>query len=167
MGGPPGQRPPGPPPPGASSAGPSGQQHQGQGQGSKQAQQAQDDKKRKVGYVRSAGGDKWIDPTLAEWPENDHRIFVGDLGNEVTDELLARSFNRYPSFAKAKIVRDPRTKKSKGFGFVSFLDVVDFAKAMREMNGKYIGNRPCKLSKSTWDERTIKKLGPHQKKQRQ
>ncbi len=64
-------------------------------------------------------------------------------------------------------MRDQRTKKSKGFGFVSFLDVADFAKAMREMNGKYIGNRPCKLSKSTWDERAIKKLGPHQKKARQ
>ena len=24
-------------------------------------------------------------------------------------------------------------------------------KALREMNGKYVGNRPCKLSKSTWD----------------
>lgn len=51
-------------------------------------------------------------------------------------------------------MRDKRTSKSKGFGFVSFLDGNDFAKAMREMNGKYIGNRPCKLSKSTWDERS-------------
>ena len=25
--------------------------------------------------------------------------------------------------------------------------------ALKEMNGKYIGNRPCKLSKSTWKER--------------
>ena len=32
-----------------------------------------------------------------------------------------------------QIVRDPRTHKSKGFGFVSFLDSADFAKALREM----------------------------------
>lgn len=25
--------------------------------------------------------------------------------------------------------------------------------ALKEMQGKYIGNRPCKLSKSTWKER--------------
>lgn len=66
-----------------------------------------------------------------------------------------------------QVVRDGRTKKSKGFGFVSFLDAADFAKALREMNGKYIGNRPCKLTKSSWDERTIKKIGPPAKKQRQ
>ena len=41
-----------------------------------------------------------------------------------------------------------------GYGFVSFSDAVEGAKALREMNGKYIGNRPCKLRKSTWEERT-------------
>ena len=25
----------------------------------------------------------------------DHRVFVGDLGNEVTDDLLAHTFNKY------------------------------------------------------------------------
>ena len=32
-----------------------------------------------------------------------------------------------------QVVRDQRTHKSKGFGFVSFLDSADFAKALREM----------------------------------
>lgn len=41
-----------------------------------------------------------------------------------------------------------------GYGFVSFSDAVEGAKALREMNGKYIGNRPCKLRKSSWQERT-------------
>jgi len=54
-----------------------------------------------------------------------------------------------------QIVKDKRTKKTKGFGFVSFLDSLDMAKALKEMNGKYIGNRPCKLRKSTWDERNV------------
>lgn len=57
---------------------------------------------------------------LAEWDPNDFRIFCGDLGNEVSDELLAKAFRKYPSFQKAKVVRDSRTNKSKGFGFVSF-----------------------------------------------
>ena len=43
---------------------------------------------------------------------------------------------------------------STGYGFVSFSDAVEGAKALREMNGKYIGNRPCKLQKSSWEERT-------------
>jgi hypothetical protein len=42
---------------------------------------------------------------------------------------------------------------SKGYGFVSLMDGNDFAKAMREMEGKYVGNRPVQLRKSSWDER--------------
>ena len=37
-----------------------------------------------------------------------------------------------------------------GFGFASFGDPIEGAKALREMDGKYIGNRPCKLRKSSW-----------------
>lgn len=68
---------------------------------------------------------------------DDFRIFCGDLGNDVTDEMLVRVFGKYPSFQKAKVVRDKRTNKTKGFGFVSFKDPQDFIKAMKEMNGKF------------------------------
>lgn len=67
---------------------------------------------------------------------DDFRVFCGDLGNEVTDEILTRTFAKYPSLLKAKVVRDKKTNKSKGYGFLSFKDPNDFAKAMREMNGK-------------------------------
>lgn len=91
--------------------------------------------------MRTGGGDVWVDPTLNEWPENDFRLFVGDLGNEVTTDALARQFQDYKSFAKAKVVRGGWNSKSRGYGFVSFLDPFDCAKALREQNGKYLGNR--------------------------
>ena len=69
---------------------------------------------------------------------DDFRIFCGDLGNDVTDEVLIRAFSKYASFVKAKVIRDKRTNKTKGYGFVSFKDPQDFIKAMREMNGKCI-----------------------------
>ena len=68
----------------------------------------------------------------------DFRLFCGDLGNDVTDELLTRIFSRYPSFSKAKVVRDKRTNKTKGFGFISFKDPQDFIRASKEMNGKLV-----------------------------
>ncbi|EDO39989.1 predicted protein, partial [Nematostella vectensis] len=105
--------------------------------------------------VRVAGGQVWEDASLAQWDPNDFRIFCGDLGSEVTDESLTRAFAKYTSFLKAKIVRDKKSNKSKGYGFVSFKDPNDFIKAMREMNGKYIGSRPVKLRKSTWKDRNI------------
>lgn len=66
---------------------------------------------------------------------DDFRLFCGDLGNEVNDESLARAFQKYPSFQKAKVIRDKRTGKTKGYGFVSFKNSEDFIKAMREMDG--------------------------------
>ena len=112
-------------------------------------------KPKKKSVLRVAGGVVWEDETLLEWEVNDFRIFVGDLGNEVSDDALLRAFSRYPSLLKAKVVRDKKTKKTKGFGFVSFKDPQDYLKAMREMNGKYVGNRPIKLRKSSWKDRNI------------
>ncbi|OON19328.1 hypothetical protein X801_04805 [Opisthorchis viverrini] len=114
---------------------------------------AQTGKKKR--FIRVAAGMTWEDPTLAEWDPNDFRIFCGDLGNEVSDDTLTRAFNRYASFQKAKVVRDKRTGKSRGYGFVSFSDPADFTRAMREMNGKYVGNRPIKLKRSDWRTRQL------------
>lgn len=105
--------------------------------------------------VRVAGGTVWEDTTLADWPEDDFRIFCGDLGNDVNDEVLTRTFNKYPSFQRARVIRDKRTGKSKGFGFVSFLEPADFIRAMKEMDGRYVGSRPIKLRKSTWRQRSL------------
>lgn len=106
-------------------------------------------------FMRAAGGDTWEDPTLAEWDENDFRIFVGDLGQEVTDELLTKAFSRYVSFKRAKVVLDKTSRKPKGYGFVALGDPDDYIKAMREMQGHYIGARPVKLKKSCWKDRNL------------
>lgn len=109
---------------------------------------------KKKAIPRKAAGQTWEDPTLADWPENDYRLFCGDLGNEVNDDVLSKAFSRFSSFNMAKVVRDKRTGKTKGYGFVSFASPADLAAALKEMNGKYVGNRPIKLRKSNWKERT-------------
>lgn len=55
-------------------------------------------------FVRTGAGEVWIDDSLKDWPENDYRIFVGDLGKETTTEMLAKIFQVYKSFAKAKVL---------------------------------------------------------------
>ncbi|GKV12510.1 hypothetical protein SLEP1_g23643 [Rubroshorea leprosula] len=109
---------------------------------------------KKKAIPRKAAGQSWEDPTLADWPENDFRLFCGDLGNEVNDDVLSKAFSRFPSFNMARVVRDKRTGKTKGYGFVSFANLSDIAAALKEMNGKYVGNRPIKLRKSNWKDRT-------------
>ncbi|XP_027772835.1 RNA-binding protein 42-like isoform X2 [Solanum pennellii] len=57
---------------------------------------------KKKAVPRKAAGQTWEDPTLAEWPENDFRLFCGNLGNEVNDDVLSKAFSRFPSFNMAR-----------------------------------------------------------------
>merc|ERR1719471_385213 len=95
---------------------------------------------------------------MDDWPENDYRIFCGDLGPRTSDAVLSSAFAKYPSFHKAKVIRDKHTGKSRGYGFVSLLNPKDFLKAFKEMQGAYVGNRPIKLRKSNWKSRMNKKV---------
>ncbi|OAA79427.1 RNP domain protein [Akanthomyces lecanii RCEF 1005] len=98
--------------------------------------------------VRQGGGKKWTDETLLEWDPSHLRLFVGNLGGETTDDALLKAFARWPSVQKARVIRDKRTSKSKGYGFVSFSDADDFFQAAKEMNNKYIQNRPVTVRKA-------------------
>ncbi|MCJ1473404.1 hypothetical protein MMC13_002055 [Lambiella insularis] len=103
--------------------------------------------------VRSGGGQTWQDSSLLEWDPAHFRIFVGNLAGEVTDESLLKAFAKYGSVQKARVVRDKRTTKSRGFGFVSFSQGDDYFNAAREMQGKYIGSHPVLIKKSTTEIR--------------
>ncbi|KAJ9269092.1 hypothetical protein DTO212C5_4775 [Paecilomyces variotii] len=105
--------------------------------------------------IRSGGGQTWTDPTLVEWDPAHFRLFVGNLAGEVTDDSLLKAFSRYPSVQKARVIRDKRTEKSKGYGFVSFSDGDDYLKAAREMQGKYIGSHPVLLRRATTEVRPV------------
>ena len=48
----------------------------------------------------------------------------------------------------AKVVRDKRSNKTKGYGFVSFKSPDDFTKAIKEMNGRMDKNSHCLLNTS-------------------
>ncbi|KAB5536352.1 hypothetical protein GE09DRAFT_1176365 [Coniochaeta sp. 2T2.1] len=103
---------------------------------------------KKKTVVREGGGKKWTDDSLLEWDPSHLRLFVGNLAGETTDESLLKAFSRWSSVQKAKVVRDKRTTKSKGYGFVSFSDPDDFFQAAKEMNGKYIQSHPVVVHKA-------------------
>ena len=53
------------------------------------------------------------------------------------------------------------------YGFVSFKDPTDFTRAIKELNGKYVGSRPIKLSKSSWKDRNVDQVKAKQKEKKQ
>lgn len=105
--------------------------------------------------VRSGGGQTWTDSSLLEWDPAHFRLFVGNLAGEVTDDSLKKAFAKYTSVQKARVIRDKRTEKSKGYGFVSFSDGDDYFKAAREMQGKYIGSHPVLLRRAMTEVRPV------------
>ena len=109
---------------------------------------------KKVTVVRKGGGQVWEDNTLLEWDPTQFRIMVGNLAGEVTDDSLAKAFAQY-GVSKARVIRDKRTTKSKGFGFVSFTDGELGFKAAREMVGKYIGSHPVTIQRSKTDLKPV------------
>ncbi|KPI45610.1 putative RNA-binding protein [Cyphellophora attinorum] len=112
---------------------------------------AKDEKPKTV--QRSGGGATWQDPSLLEWDPAHFRIFVGNLAGEVTDESLLKAFSKYESVQKARVIREKRTTKSKGFGFVSFSSGDDYFQAAREMQGKYIGSHPVLIKRAVTEVR--------------
>ncbi|XP_077048524.1 RNA-binding protein 42 [Agelaius phoeniceus] len=104
--------------------------------------------------IRTAAGSSWEDPSLLEWDADNFQLFCGDLGNEVYDEVLDQVMApRSPM--SPELCDDPKTSGHRGYGFVSFKDPNDYIRAMREMNGKYVGSRPIKLRKSQWKDRNL------------
>lgn len=80
----------------------------------------------------------------------EYSIFVGDLGPEVNEYVLVSLFqNRFPSCKSAKIMTDPVSGMSRGYGFVRFSDEGDQQRALTEMQGVYCGNRPMRISTAT------------------
>lgn len=80
----------------------------------------------------------------------DHSVFVGDLAPDVSDELLASTFSaRFSSVRSAKVVIDPLTRMSKGFGFVRFGIKDEAEQALQTMSGVYCSSRPMRVSVAT------------------
>lgn len=56
---------------------------------------------------------------------NPQRTFIfKKLGPETTSESLWNALQKFGPLIEATVVRDPRTKKSLGYGYATFLDLI-------------------------------------------
>lgn len=75
------------------------------------------------------------------------KLYVGNLAYTCTDEDLNQLFGEFGSVAKAYIVKDRESQRSKGFGFVEMGDS-DAQKALSELNGREFMGRPLNVSEA-------------------
>ncbi|KAL8820438.1 MAG: hypothetical protein Q9191_007516 [Dirinaria sp. TL-2023a] len=68
-------------------------------------------------------------------------LFVGNLSWNVDEEWLKSEFEKFGELLSLRIVTDKDTGRSRGFGYVDFVNPEDAAKALQEMNGQQIDGR--------------------------
>jgi nucleolysin TIA-1/TIAR len=77
---------------------------------------------------------------------NHFHIFVGDLSNEVNDEVLQQAFSAFGSVSEARVMWDMKTGRSRGYGFVAFRERADAEKALSTMDGEWLGSRAIRCN---------------------
>lgn len=77
---------------------------------------------------------------------NHFHIFVGDLSNEVNDEILLQAFSAFGSVSEARVMWDMKTGRSRGYGFVAFRERADAEKALSTMDGEWLGSRAIRCN---------------------
>jgi len=78
-----------------------------------------------------------------------YHIFVGDLSPEIETQTLRDAFAPFGEISDCRVVRDPQTLKSKGYGFVSFTKKVEAENAIALMNGQWLGSRSIRTNWAT------------------
>lgn len=70
------------------------------------------------------------------------KIFVGNLAFKLRGKELREAFSEYGEIEDATVILDKFDKrKSKGFGFITFVEDADADKAIAEMNDKEVEGR--------------------------
>ena len=83
---------------------------------------------------------------MGSLPKNEFTIYIGELDPNINENYLKNIFLKlYKSVIGAKIVIDPITRKSKGYGFVRFSDQNESQRAILEMNGFEINGKAIKV----------------------
>uniref|UniRef100_A0A8C5LER1 RRM domain-containing protein n=1 Tax=Jaculus jaculus TaxID=51337 RepID=A0A8C5LER1_JACJA len=72
--------------------------------------------------------------------EQFHKLFIGGLSFETTEESLRNYYEQWGKLTDWVVMRDPASKRSRGFGFVTFSSMaeVDAAMAARVVEPKHV-----------------------------
>jgi len=70
-------------------------------------------------------------------------LYVKNLDDTVTDDMLRDEFSTMGTITSARVMKDMgKDGRSRGFGFVCFSSPEEATRAVNEMNGKLIANKP-------------------------
>ena len=76
------------------------------------------------------------------------KLYVGNLGYDVTDADLQQLFSPHGSILSAQVIMDRDTGRSKGFGFIEMGSDKECDAAIAALNGKDHGGRALKVNEA-------------------
>uniref|UniRef100_A0A8B9J687 Heterogeneous nuclear ribonucleoprotein A1b n=1 Tax=Astyanax mexicanus TaxID=7994 RepID=A0A8B9J687_ASTMX len=75
----------------------------------------------------------------ARGPEQLRKLFIGGLSFETTDDSLRAYFEQWGTLTDCVVMKDPNSKRSRGFGFVTYANVEEVDAAMNARPHKVDG----------------------------
>ena len=78
-----------------------------------------------------------------------NKLFVGNISWNLDWKQLKDIFGEYGEVAFTRAVTDKETKRSKGFGFVEFVNAEDAAKAKEALDGAEVDGREIRVDFAT------------------
>ncbi|MCH8804862.1 MAG: RNA-binding protein [Planctomycetes bacterium] len=76
------------------------------------------------------------------------KLYVGNLGYDVTDSDLQQMFAEHGTVDSASVINDRDTGRSKGFGFVEMSSDEEAEAAIAALDGKEQGGRAIKVNEA-------------------
>jgi RNA recognition motif-containing protein len=73
-------------------------------------------------------------------------LFVGNFSWNMGEDDMRELFAPYGELEDVKLIIDRMTGRSKGFGFVKFVNEEDAARALAELNDKEVDGREIKIT---------------------
>jgi RNA recognition motif-containing protein len=76
------------------------------------------------------------------------KLYVGNLGYEVTSDDLSKMFEAHGTVESAQVIMDRDTGRSKGFGFVEMKTDQEAQAAITALNGQDSGGRSLTVNEA-------------------
>ncbi|GHU08457.1 RNA-binding protein [Alphaproteobacteria bacterium] len=73
-------------------------------------------------------------------------LFIGSLAYATNDDSLKAFFETIGEVSSARVITERDSGRSKGFGFVEFVDEANNEKAVKELDGKELDGRAINVS---------------------
>jgi RNA recognition motif-containing protein len=72
---------------------------------------------------------------------SENKLYVGNLSFQTTDDQLTQIFSEFGQVARASVVTDRETGRSRGFAFVEMATAEEANAAMEALNGQMVEGR--------------------------